>query len=76
MLTQFKINYLVKAIRNGWIQLDKTKRTAPEFYDIWVERVDDLSKRAKARVSAHVPAPKPKLPGALSTSGLHLLCRG
>lgn len=55
-----KVVKLVRAIRKGWIKLDKPKEKS-EFYLMWG---DDLKTSDKgANGLAYIPAPKPKLPG-------------
>ncbi|KAH7294169.1 hypothetical protein KP509_28G059200 [Ceratopteris richardii] len=55
-----KVVKLVRAIRNGWIKLDKPKEK-PKFYLLWG---DDLKATEKtANGLTYIPPPKPKLPG-------------
>jgi len=51
---------LVRALRKGWIKLEKPKEK-PRYYLMWG---DDLRTNDKtANGLAYIPAPKPKLPG-------------
>jgi len=54
----------VRAIREGLIKLDKPKEE-PRFYNLWG---DDLNSKDRAGHLAYIPAPKPKLPGDLSST--------
>ncbi|EFJ09490.1 hypothetical protein SELMODRAFT_269521 [Selaginella moellendorffii] len=55
-----KVVKLVRALRKGWIKLDKPKEK-PRFYLMWG---DDLKVNEKtANGLAYIPAPKAKLPG-------------
>lgn len=51
---------LVRAIRKGWIKLDKPK-AKPEFYLMWGDDLKTSDKTANGL--SYIPAPKPKLPG-------------
>jgi ribosome biogenesis protein ERB1 len=55
-----KVVKLVRALRKGWIKLEKPKEK-PRYYLMWG---DDLRTNDKtANGLAYIPAPKPKLPG-------------
>lgn len=56
---------LVRAIRKGWIKLDKPKEK-PKFYMIWGDDLQTSDKTANGL--AYIPAPKTKLPGNKQTS--------
>lgn len=53
---------LVRAIRKGWIKLDKPKEK-PEFNLMWVNDLKFSDNTVNGL--AYIPAPKPKLPGTL-----------
>lgn len=59
-----RVAYLVRAIKNGWIELDKPKVEEPSVFQMWQEDEiypDNAEKSARDRL--HIPAPKMKLPG-------------
>ena len=55
-----KVVKLVRAIRKGWIKLDKPKEK-PKYYLMWGDDLKTAEKTANGL--AYIPAPKPKLPG-------------
>ncbi|MCO5574126.1 hypothetical protein L7F22_027905 [Adiantum nelumboides] len=55
-----KVVKLVRAIRNGWIKLDKPKEK-PKLYLMWGDDLKTAERTANGL--AYIPAPKPKLPG-------------
>ncbi|KAI5066579.1 hypothetical protein GOP47_0019203 [Adiantum capillus-veneris] len=55
-----KVVKLVRAIRNGWIKLDKPKEK-PKYYLMWGDDLKTAEKTANGL--AYIPAPRPKLPG-------------
>ncbi|KAG0609240.1 hypothetical protein M758_8G169200 [Ceratodon purpureus] len=55
-----KVVKLVRAIRKGWIKLDKPKEK-PEFYLMWGDDLKTSDKTANGL--AYIAAPKTKLPG-------------
>lgn len=60
---------LVRAIRKGWIKLDKPK-AKPEFYLMWGDDLKTSDKTANGL--AFIPAPKPKLPGIVELHCEHI----
>ena len=50
----------MRAIRKGWIKLDKPKEK-PKYYLMWGDDLKTAEKTANGL--AYIPAPKPKLPG-------------
>lgn len=55
-----KVVKLVRAIRKGWIKLDKPKEK-PKYYLMWGDDLKTVAKTANGL--PYIPAPKPKLPG-------------
>ncbi|CAM6119646.1 unnamed protein product [Calypogeia fissa] len=55
-----KVVKLVRAIRKGWISLDKPKEK-PKYYLLWGDDLQATERTANGL--AYIPAPKPKLPG-------------
>jgi ribosome biogenesis protein ERB1 len=51
---------LVRAIRKGWISLEKPKEK-PKYYMLWGDDLQAAERTANGL--AYIAAPKPKLPG-------------
>ncbi|BBN03750.1 ribosome biogenesis protein ERB1 [Marchantia polymorpha subsp. ruderalis] len=55
-----KVVKLVRALRKGWISLEKPKEK-PKYYMLWGDDLQTAERTANGL--AYIPAPKPKLPG-------------
>lgn len=57
----FQVVKIVRAIRKGFIKLDKPKEEQDKIYDLWDD--DSRPNDKAARGSSYFPPPKPKLAG-------------
>src|SRR3990167_10458805 len=63
-----RIAYLVKAIRKGWIKLDKKDEEIEPLSLIWDDEI--VSTEKNKRLNMHIPPPSVKLPGLYPPQGV------